>query len=193
MATASLDAVLHQTLWKKSWGFKKKSKRIENSFPSSCKLTQRDCVSSSFVSWVYLKKKIDVCGWKTQVHHPVGRVGHNIYSIQTWISDTTTKGQNVFTDWIAFRMSRVMQLVREWEENASRWKIFPHLIWLTCPLPITARYSCISWDDLCVCVCVCDVWGRLFGSTPHRGARPLLGCVTVRSGPVRVYRLSACH
>lgn len=38
--------------------------------------------------------------------------GHNIYNIQTWITDTDIKAKGVFTYWVmtlnALRMSRVM-------------------------------------------------------------------------------------
>lgn len=42
------------------------------------------------------------------------QVGHNIYNIQTWITNTNTKGENVFIDRVitlkALRMSRVILL-----------------------------------------------------------------------------------
>lgn len=104
--SASLWVIPHCTSWRISL--------LTKSWSCSRKCTQSACVSSSYVSSLYQRKLMSV-GEKIKAIILRSQVGHNIYDIQTWITNTNTKGKNVFIHWVitlkALRMSTVTSLV----------------------------------------------------------------------------------
>lgn len=152
----------------------------------------RFCVIELCVMSLFNKKW---CAWVKKLKSIIqrGHVDHNIYNIQTWITDSTVKGQILFTNWTG--VSGMMPLVLESDTkgkcviaedlSSSRLINFP----FSNHRPIFL-HQC-RWSAR-ACVCECDVSGLRCGLTSQNGARPLLECVRPEAA-VRAYRLSAFH